>query len=61
MRLGDIWVGITIKPVSVAALQCFDPVRYGALSFAHTQPAGCTTAQQSIGACPSPGLRHAQA
>lgn len=50
MRRGDVWVGLTIKPAAVVALQRFDPVRYGALSFAFTQAAGCTTAQQSIGA-----------
>ncbi|WP_414943237.1 alpha/beta hydrolase domain-containing protein [Amycolatopsis sp. cmx-11-32] len=42
---GDAWVGITIKPVSVAALQNFDPVRYAPLSLANplpvTDPANC--------------------
>lgn len=35
---GDAWVGITAKPVSVEALQNFDPERYAALSFANPLP-----------------------
>ncbi|GIG29531.1 alpha/beta hydrolase domain-containing protein [Cellulomonas marina] len=35
---GDAWVGITAKPVSVEALQKFDPQRYAALSFANPLP-----------------------
>jgi hypothetical protein len=35
---GDIWVGITIKPVSIVALQSFDPARYGSLSMANPLP-----------------------
>lgn len=35
---GDAWVGITVKPVSVVALQTFDPVRYGDLSMANPLP-----------------------
>ena len=32
---GDIWVGVTAKPISVQALKTFDPKRYGSLSFAN--------------------------
>jgi len=34
-RNGDVWVGITAKPVSVVALKNFNPVRYAALSWAN--------------------------
>jgi hypothetical protein len=36
---GDAWVGITAKPVSIQALERFDPERYAALSFANPLPA----------------------
>lgn len=35
---GDVWVGITAKPISVAALQTFNPTRYAALSWANPLP-----------------------
>ena len=35
---GDAWVGVTVKPVPVVALQTFDPVRYGDLSMANPLP-----------------------
>ncbi|MEW6058951.1 MAG: alpha/beta hydrolase domain-containing protein, partial [Actinomycetota bacterium] len=35
---GDAWVGITAKPISVAALKNFDPVRYESLSMANPLP-----------------------
>jgi hypothetical protein len=38
IRSGDAWVGITAKPVAVAALKAFDPVRYGSLAFANPLP-----------------------
>jgi Alpha/beta hydrolase domain len=38
IRNGDAWVGVTGKPISVAALKTFDPVRYGSLSFANPLP-----------------------
>jgi hypothetical protein len=38
MRDGDIHVGLTIKPISIAALQRFDGGRYGALSMANPLP-----------------------
>ena len=37
-RNGDVWVGITAKPVSVVTLKTFDPARYGALSWANPLP-----------------------
>ncbi len=41
---GDVWVGVTLMPDAVAALQRFDPVRYAALAVAPAQPADCTPA-----------------
>jgi hypothetical protein len=38
VRSGDVWVGITIKPISIEALKNFDPVRYASLSFANPLP-----------------------
>ena len=35
---GDAWVGITAKPIAVAALKNFDAARYGDLSFANPLP-----------------------
>ncbi|PWU08503.1 MAG: hypothetical protein C5B51_07800 [Terriglobia bacterium] len=35
VRHGDAWVGITAKPIAVAALKTFDPQRYGELSWAN--------------------------
>jgi len=32
---GDVWVGVTGKPISIDALKNFDPVRYGSLSMAN--------------------------
>jgi Alpha/beta hydrolase domain len=47
VRAGDIWVGVTVKPVSVQTLKAFDPVRYGPLSMANPlpldDPANCAT------------------
>jgi hypothetical protein len=36
---GDAWVGITVKPSSIASLQRFNPDRYGTLSMANPLPA----------------------
>lgn len=41
-RRGDVWVGVTVKPVAAATLRTFDPVRYGSLSFGYEQAATCT-------------------
>jgi hypothetical protein len=50
IRRGDAWVGITVRPAGAASLRRFDPVRYGALSFAFAQPADCP--QQDLRAYP---------
>ena len=38
VRNGDAWVGITAKPIAVAALKKFDPQRYNELSWANPVP-----------------------
>ena len=38
LRNGDAWVGITAKPIAVAALKTFNPERYQALSWANPLP-----------------------
>ncbi len=38
IRNGDIWVGVTVKPVSMQALKKFDPVRYAPLSMDNPLP-----------------------
>jgi hypothetical protein len=43
---GDIWVGITIKPIAAKALKKFDPGRYAAVSWANPVPLDKT--------CPNP-------
>jgi hypothetical protein len=52
MRNGDVWVGITAKPIDVVALKTFDPARYGLLSFANprplSDPLNCTDIQASV-------------
>jgi Alpha/beta hydrolase domain len=52
MRNGDVWVGITAKPIAVAALKAFDPLRYGSLSFANPlpldDPRNCTNIQTVV-------------
>jgi hypothetical protein len=35
---GDVWVGVTAKPVSVLALKKFDPTRYGSLNMVNPLP-----------------------
>jgi hypothetical protein len=48
-RRGDVWVGVTVKPVAAATLKRFDPVRYGSLSFGYTQSPDCRPAPASPG------------
>lgn len=47
VRNGDAWVGITAKPVAIASLKAFNPVRYGTLSWANpldaNDPDNCDT------------------
>jgi len=38
VRSGDTWVGISSRPVTVNALQTFDPQRYAALNWANPDP-----------------------
>lgn len=38
LRDGDIWVAVTVKPISLAALQRIDPERYAPLSMANPLP-----------------------
>ncbi len=35
---GDVWIGITSKPISAKALKQFDPVRYAALDWSNPAP-----------------------
>ena len=52
MRNGDVWVGITAKPIAVQALKTFDPKRYELLSFANPlpldDPRNCTDIQTVV-------------
>lgn len=43
IRKGDIWVGLTVKPSSIAALKKFDANRYGTLSMATPGTPRCTS------------------
>jgi hypothetical protein len=37
-RRGDVWIGITGKPVDIATLKLFNPSRYASLSWANPNP-----------------------
>jgi hypothetical protein len=41
MADGDVYLGVTSAPNTVAALQKFDPARYAALSWADPKPGSC--------------------
>jgi hypothetical protein len=42
---GDAWVGITIKPNTIASLKAFDPIRYASLAMPNPRAApGCAAA-----------------
>lgn len=41
LRRGDVWVGVTVKPIAAATLRRFDPVRYAAVGFAFQQKPEC--------------------
>lgn len=47
IRNGDIWVGVTVKPVAMQTLKTFNPVRYAPLSMDNplplSDPNNCTT------------------
>ncbi|MEH0109137.1 alpha/beta hydrolase domain-containing protein [Tersicoccus sp. MR15.9] len=38
IRNGDVWVGVTVKPVSMQTLKTFDPIRYAPLSMNNPLP-----------------------
>ncbi len=46
MRNGDVWVGITIRPIAIDALKSFNPTRYAALAMLNplplSDPRNCT-------------------
>ena len=50
---GDIWIGITSKPVAIAGLKKFNPARYAPLSWANPDPsqnaATCPVLQSIVG------------
>nr|PZN69361.1 MAG: hypothetical protein DIU62_02640 [Pseudomonadota bacterium] len=48
-RSGDVWVGVTVKPVAAATLKRYDPVRYADISFAYAQPPDCRPAPPRAG------------
>ena len=50
---GDAWVGVTIRPSSVVALQHFDPLRYAPLSFKNPLPLDQTCADPGCYPTPS--------
>lgn len=47
IRNGDVWVGVTVKPVSMQTLKTFNPTRYASLSMDNplplSDPANCAT------------------
>ncbi len=43
VRDGDTWVGVTVKPSSIANLKTFDAARYGTLSMANPVAPRCAT------------------
>ena len=52
MNRGDIYVGISVKPVVLAPMKTFDPARYGGLSMANPNradmPAGSSSAETGL-------------
>lgn len=52
LRDGDVYVGVTIKPIAVAALKRFDPRRYAMLSMANPLPLPRTCLQVPPGSSP---------
>jgi hypothetical protein len=49
MENGDIWVGITVKPVSAKALKTFNPIRYAPMSWKNPLPLEKTCKEPSGG------------
>jgi len=52
LRSGDVWVGVTVKPVAAATLRRFDGVRYSRVSFAYPR-AGAGTGAGACDAAPA--------
>ena len=50
---GDIWIGVTVKPVAAESLRKFNLGRYGSLSFKNPLPPGDTCGQEQLP--PAPG------
>jgi hypothetical protein len=48
LRHGDVWVGVTVKPVAIAALKEFDATRYATLGFPNPLPPERTCAQDRL-------------
>lgn len=48
MRNGDIWIGVTIKPVAIETLKEFDAARYQSLGFPNPLPASQTCGQDRL-------------
>jgi hypothetical protein len=48
MRQGDVWVGLTSKPLTLRALKRFDPVRYAQLEWSNPAPPEQRCAHPSI-------------
>lgn len=38
VQQGDVWIGITTKPITIKTLQRFDPVRYASLDWSNPAP-----------------------
>ncbi|WP_185680170.1 alpha/beta hydrolase domain-containing protein [Novosphingobium piscinae] len=55
LRHGDVWIGVTVKPVAIESLKQFDPVRYAALGFPNPL-SGSQTCDQSRLPLPRGGL-----
>jgi hypothetical protein len=48
MRRGDVWIGVTSKPLTVKALKRFDPARYADLTWSNPAPPAQRCAHPSI-------------
>ncbi|HWW66113.1 MAG TPA: alpha/beta hydrolase domain-containing protein [Sphingomonadaceae bacterium] len=48
MRHGDVWVGVTVKPVAIQTLKEFDAKRYASLGFPNPLPPARTCSQSQL-------------
>ena len=48
VRQGDVWIGITSKPVTAKALKAFDPIRYAPLDWSNPAPPQTRCAQPTM-------------